>query len=204
MTHEWLCCVDVPYATLSAAAQKKPAAAVAQRLASTPPGQLLSFCGAERLGNAAALGLLLRALGRGCTAALVRFFCDPCTTGEEMFALVTPSLSFYSLAEAQHGLPASPAPHARQLPMAEVWLQAASLLQDRQLRLLVLDGVDAALGEGGIDAEAMVQALRQRSPQLHVVLCAAALPPSLAALCDAACCQSLTPMGRDPSLGVDF
>jgi cob(I)alamin adenosyltransferase len=180
--------------------------AQAQHAAATPRGALLAFYGQRDRCSTAALGLALRAMGRGFRCAVVYFDAGHWQSGEELFSLVMPQLTYLSQQEAQQGLPSDPALNPAGIARAELWMRTQALFADSTYRFVVLDGIDTALASGDLPLTDVLAALRGRLKHQHLVLTAHALDSHLVELADEV--TELRTIKKQaqaaPSLGIDF
>ena len=177
-------------------------AARAQYAAATPPGELLLFAGRGQGKTAAALGLILRSLGRGFACGLVCFGDAPFASGEALLAPVMPRLWYFGVQQAQQGL--GDGADVPQRAAAEAWLRACAALRDGHHRLLVLDDLPAGMQAAGLSPDAVVAALASRPKHVHVVLTGTTLPARLCGLADRVTeLQPGKPRPEHVSLGLD-
>jgi cob(I)alamin adenosyltransferase len=114
-------------------------------------------------------GMVLRALGWGQRAAVVQFIKGTQPSGEELLLRNNfPQIPFHQMGtgftwDTQNF-------EADQQAAQHAWSEAAALLQDPALDLLLLDELTYMLAYGFLDETAVLEALRLRSPQLSVVI----------------------------------
>ncbi|MDQ0392492.1 cob(I)yrinic acid a,c-diamide adenosyltransferase [Labrys monachus] len=132
-------------------------------------GLLIVNTGPGKGKSTAAFGLIMRALGHGWRVGVVQFIKGAWSTGEraalERFAdLVT----WKSMGE---GFTWETQDRARDVAAAErAWQAALGMMADPGIRLLVLDELNIALRYDYLDLGAVVEALKRRRPDLHVVV----------------------------------
>ncbi|GJE26287.1 cob(I)yrinic acid a,c-diamide adenosyltransferase [Methylobacterium organophilum] len=141
-------------------------------------GLLIVHTGPGKGKTTAALGLLLRALGRGWRVGVVQFVKGAWDTGEK-HALKTfgAQVEWHALGE---GFTWETQDKARDAAAARrAWAEAERLMADPSLRLLVLDELNIALRYEQLDLDAVVAALKARRPDLHVVVTGRNAKPAL-------------------------
>ncbi|WP_132254758.1 cob(I)yrinic acid a,c-diamide adenosyltransferase [Methylobacterium segetis] len=141
-------------------------------------GLLIVNTGPGKGKTTAALGLVLRALGRGWRIGVVQFIKGAWDTGEKR-ALDTfgDRVVWHALGE---GFTWETQDKARDIAAcARAWATAQTLMADETIRLLVLDEMNIALRYDYLDVEAVVAVLRARRPDLHVVVTGRNAKPAL-------------------------
>jgi cob(I)alamin adenosyltransferase len=169
-------------------------------------GLVIVYTGQGKGKTTAALGLVFRALGRGLAVAVVQFIKGKWKTGERLFAETLPNLTFLVMGR---GFTWDSDDLSRDRAAAEAaWAESARLIAAGQHPVVVLDELTYVLNYGFVPIEAVLTALRERPPHVHVVITGRNAP---AALLDAA--QLVTDMqkvkhpfdgGRKAQPGVDF
>jgi cob(I)alamin adenosyltransferase len=132
-------------------------------------GLLIVHTGKGKGKSTAAWGLLLRALGRGMRVGVVQFGKGAWETGErkavEKFG---DQVVWHTLGE---GFTWETQDHARDVAAAEkAWETTKSLLTDPSFRLLILDELNIALRYEHLSLADIVETLRNRRSDLHVVV----------------------------------
>lgn len=132
-------------------------------------GLLIVNTGPGKGKTTAALGLMLRMLGRGRRVACVQFIKGGWDTGEKhAFESFGDRVAWHTLGE---GFTWETQDRARDVAACEhAWAKAVELMADPSLGLLVLDELNIALRYDYLDLESVVAALRARRPDLHVVV----------------------------------
>lgn len=114
-------------------------------------------------------GMVLRALGYGQRAAVVQFIKGTQASGEEL--LLRQRFPEVPLIQMGTGFTWDTQNHAADKAAAErTWTEAALLLQDPALDVLLLDELTYMLAYGFLAESVVLQALAQRSPQLSVIV----------------------------------
>lgn len=117
----------------------------------------------------AGFGTVLRALGYGQKVAVVQFIKGTQASGEELLLKQRyPEVPFFQMGT---GFTWDTQNFAADQAAAErTWQQAASLLRDPALDLLLLDELTYMLAYKFLEETRVIEALRTRSPQLSVVV----------------------------------
>jgi cob(I)alamin adenosyltransferase len=141
-------------------------------------GLLIVHTGPGKGKSTAAFGLALRALGRGHRVGVVQFIKGAWLTGEraaiEKFG---EQVEWRTMGE---GFTWETQDRARDVAAAEAaWDEAKRMMADPKIRLLVLDELNIALRYDHLPLDAVVDALRARRPDLHVVVTGRNAKPEL-------------------------
>ena len=132
-------------------------------------GLLIVHTGKGKGKSTAALGLMLRALGRGFRCGVVQFGKGAWETGErtaiERFG---DQVTWHTLGE---GFTWETQDRGRDVAAAErAWIKATELMEDPAIQLLVLDELNITLRYDHIDLGRVLAAFANRRPDLHVVV----------------------------------
>ena len=141
-------------------------------------GLLIVHTGPGKGKTTAALGLVLRMLGRGHRVGVVQFIKGAWDTGEKhaLRAFGT-QIDWHTLGE---GFTWETQDKARDIAAARhAWGEAERLMADTSIRLVILDELNIALRYDYLDLDAVVAALRARRPDLHVVVTGRNAKPAL-------------------------
>ena len=169
-------------------------------------GRILIFTGDGKGKTTAALGIALRALGRGQRTAVFQFMkgCD--RSGEQMLDRnAIPFIEVHAFGAGFFMKGDDPAPHLK--AAEEGWRTAKKELASGRADIVVLDEISHAVNHGLIPAEQIVRSLRERRSGLHVVLTGRNMPRDLIDVAD-----MVTDMkevrhpyrtGRGPVEGID-
>src|SRR5579883_3034268 len=146
-------------------------------------GLLMVHTGPGKGKSTAAFGLALRALGRGWMVGVVQFIKGAWETGERLaLARFDDRLVWRTMGE---GFTWETQDRARDVAAAEAaWAKAQELMADETIRLVVLDELNIALRYEYLPAQAVVEALVGRRPDLHVVVTGRNAPPALVEAAD--------------------
>jgi cob(I)alamin adenosyltransferase len=146
-------------------------------------GVLLVHTGPGKGKSTAAFGLVLRALGHGWRVGVVQFIKGAWQTGErgalERFG---DQISWHTMGE---GFTWETQDKARDIAAAtRAWTKAKELMADPSIRLLVLDELNIALRYDYLPLDDVIETLRNRRDDLHVVVTGRNAKPELIALAD--------------------
>jgi cob(I)alamin adenosyltransferase len=132
-------------------------------------GLLIVHTGKGKGKSTAAWGLLLRALGRGFRVGVVQFGKGAWETGErKAVEAFGDRVVWHTLGE---GFTWETQNHARDVAAAEkAWAKAKSLMADPSFRLVILDELNISLRYEHLALADVVETLRKRRPDLHVVV----------------------------------
>jgi cob(I)alamin adenosyltransferase len=141
-------------------------------------GLLIVHTGKGKGKSTAAWGLLLRALGRGLRAGVVQFGKGAWETGErkavEKFG---DQVMWHTLGE---GFTWETQDRERDVAAAQrAWSVAQDLMKDPAIRLLILDELNIALRYDHLDLASVVATLKERRPDLHIVVTGRNAKPDL-------------------------
>lgn len=137
--------------------------------ADTERSLLLLLTGDGKGKTSSGFGMVMRALGWGQRVAVVQFIKGTQASGEELLLRERfADVPFYQMGT---GFTWDSQDFARDKAAAErTWAEAARLLQDPQLDLLLLDELTYMLAYGFLDEQTVLAALQQRSPGLSVIV----------------------------------
>ena len=146
-------------------------------------GLLIVNTGPGKGKSTAAFGLILRALGHGWKVGVVQFIKGAWSTGERTALERFPDLvSWHTMGE---GFTWETQDRARDIAAAEAaWGKACELMNDAEIRLLVLDELNIALRYDYLPLNEVVAELAARRPDLHVVVTGRNAKPELIAAAD--------------------
>lgn len=146
-------------------------------------GVLLVHTGPGKGKSTAAFGLVLRALGHGWRVGVVQFIKGAWQTGErEALQRFGDQVSWHTMGE---GFTWETQDKARDIAAAtRAWAKAKELMADPSIRLLILDELNIALRYDYLPLDDVLETLRDRRPDLHVVVTGRNAKPELIALAD--------------------
>lgn len=141
-------------------------------------GLLIVNTGSGKGKSTAAFGLILRALGHGWRIGVVQFIKGAWSTGErKALDAFGDQVAWYSMGE---GFTWETQDKARDIAAAErAFAKARELMADPEIRLLVLDELNIALRYDYLPLAEVVETLRSRRPDLHVVVTGRNAKPEL-------------------------
>ena len=141
-------------------------------------GLLIVNTGPGKGKSTAAFGLILRALGHGWRIGVVQFIKGAWSTGERRaLEAFGDQVSWHSMGE---GFTWETQDKARDITAAErAFAKARELMADPKIRLLVLDELNIALRYDYLPLAEVVEVLRSRRPDLHIVVTGRNAKPEL-------------------------
>src|SRR6202035_3815708 len=135
----------------------------------TQKGLLIVHTGKGKGKSTAAFGLLLRALGHDWPCGVVQFVKGAWDTGDRRALARFPDLlAWHTMGE---GFTWETQDRARDMAAAAAaWAKARELIADPMLKLLVLDELNTALRYDYLPVAEVIATLRDRRPDLHIVV----------------------------------
>jgi cob(I)alamin adenosyltransferase len=135
----------------------------------TKKGLLIVHTGTGKGKSTAAFGLALRMLGRGRRVGVVQFIKGAWHSAErDALAKFGDQVSWHSMGE---GFTWETQDLARDMAAAErAWAKAQELMADPSFALVILDELNIALRYDYLPLDQVVAALKERRPELHVVV----------------------------------
>jgi cob(I)alamin adenosyltransferase len=145
-------------------------------------GLLIVHTGPGKGKSTAAFGLVLRALGHGWKVGVVQFVKGAWDTGERRILERFDGVSWHTMGE---GFTWETQDRARDVAAAtRAWDKARELMADISIRLVVLDELSIALRYDYLPLADVVAGLRERRPDLHVVVTGRNAKPELIEIAD--------------------
>lgn len=146
-------------------------------------GLLIVHTGTGKGKSTAAFGLALRMLGRGHRIGVVQFIKGAWHSAErDALSAFGDQVSWHTMGE---GFTWETQDLKRDIAAAErAWAKALELMADPRFGLVILDELNIALRYEYLDLHAVVAALRQRRPGLHVVVTGRNAKPELTEAAD--------------------
>jgi cob(I)alamin adenosyltransferase len=146
-------------------------------------GVLLVHTGSGKGKSTAAFGLALRALGHGWRIGVVQFIKGAWHTGErDALQRFGDQVSWHTMGE---GFTWETQDKSRDIAAAtRAFAKARELMDDPTIRLLILDELNIALRYDYLPLDVVLDALRNRRGNLHVVVTGRNAKPELIALAD--------------------
>ncbi len=146
-------------------------------------GLIQVITGAGKGKTTCALGLGVRAVGRGLKVYVIQFLKGR-ETGESRAAVrLAPELTFRFFGRPGFGRLHSPAPEDLEL-IRQAWELAREVIATGDHNLVILDEINLALAYGLIPLEEVVDVLCRRPARVEVVLTGRDAPPELLELAD--------------------
>jgi cob(I)alamin adenosyltransferase len=132
--------------------------------------------------SSSAFGMLARSLGYGHNCAVVQFIKGDWECGEELFFSQHPKVSYHAMGA---GFTWETQNQAADKAAAEkAWHLAANLLADASIDFLILDELTYMFSHGWLNLDGVIQAIRQRPPQMNLVVTGRGAPEGLMDICD--------------------
>jgi cob(I)alamin adenosyltransferase len=146
-------------------------------------GLLIVHTGPGKGKSTAAFGLALRMLGRGRRVGVVQFIKGAWHTAErDALAAFGEQVSWHTMGE---GFTWETQDLARDIAAAtRAWEKSQELMADPSFGLVILDEMNIALRYEYLDLATVVAALRDRRPELHVVVTGRNAKPALVEAAD--------------------
>ncbi|MGJ4857463.1 cob(I)yrinic acid a,c-diamide adenosyltransferase [Labrys sp. KB_33_2] len=144
----------------------------------TEKGLLIVNTGPGKGKSTAAFGLIMRALGHGWQIGVVQFIKGAWSTGErKALERFEDLVTWKSMGE---GFTWETQDRERDVAAAgRAWEAAKAMLADPAIRLVVLDEINIALRYDYLDLTEVVETLKARRPDLHVVVTGRNAKPEL-------------------------
>jgi cob(I)alamin adenosyltransferase len=132
-------------------------------------GLIIVHTGTGKGKTSAALGIVFRALGHGMRVGVAQFTKGAIETGEAAFARRLEGLiDFYTLGE---GYTWETQDRGRDTAVAgKAWEQARALIEDPRYQIVVLDELNIVLKYGYVPLDEVLETLRRKREDLHVIV----------------------------------
>jgi len=169
-------------------------------------GLLIVYTGHGKGKTTAALGTVMRALGRGLRVAVVQFIKGKWKTGERAFAEGVPGLTFLVMGQ---GFTWESDDLTRDRDAArEAWATAKGLIASGEHALVVLDEITYAIHYAFLELEDVLGALRDRPEHVNVIVTGRNAPDELCELAELVTEMKLIKhpfeQGRKAQAGIDY
>ncbi|MAY38409.1 MULTISPECIES: cob(I)yrinic acid a,c-diamide adenosyltransferase [Spongiibacter] len=146
-------------------------------------GVLIVLSGPGKGKSSSGFGTVIRCIGHGYKAAVVQFIKGTWDCGERNFLQqFCPDTPFIVMGSGFTWETQSKAQDREAAQQA--WQKTKALLKDESLHLLLLDELTYMLKYGYIDADEVYDALKQRPPEMSVIITGRGAPPALKELAD--------------------
>lgn len=130
----------------------------------------------------AALGIVFRALGRGIKCGVIQFLKGKWETGERKFAATIPELDFHVMGLGFTWESDDLDQDKRAAKGA--WEKSVEYINDDIHKIVVLDELTYAIHYGWLDIEEVVQVLKNRPADAHVVITGRDCPEAIIEIAD--------------------
>ena len=162
-------------------------------------GLLIVHTGSGKGKSTAAIGLMLRMIGRGRNTAMVQFIKGAWETGERrILEGFGPQVEWHTMGE---GFTWETQDRARDVAACRrAWDTARTLLAREDLSLLVLDELNIALRYDYLTLDEVLEAVARRPPTMHVVITGRNAKPGLVEAADLV--TEMTPVKHHFAAGV--
>ncbi|ABO67045.1 MULTISPECIES: cob(I)yrinic acid a,c-diamide adenosyltransferase [Geobacillus] len=150
-------------------------------------GRVIVYTGDGKGKTTAALGLALRAVGRGMNVAVLQFLKSPERTYGEQLALRRLGIEVHQLGA---GFTWTKTADVHRQALQRAWTLAKQYVHSGQYDLIVLDELNNALAidrfpvDDIISVEDVLELIRTRPPSLHLVITGRSARPELIAVAD--------------------
>lgn len=146
-------------------------------------GLIQVYTGSGKGKTTCALGLALRAVGRGLKVYVIQFIKGRETGESRAAGRLAPELTFRFFGRPGLGKLRSPSPEDLQLTR-DAWDLARQVIAGGEHDLVILDEINLALAFGQIPLAEVLAALSRRPPQVEIVLTGRQAPPELLEFAD--------------------
>jgi cob(I)alamin adenosyltransferase len=131
-------------------------------------GLLVLLTGNGKGKSSSAFGMLARSVGHGLRCGVVQFIKGKWECGEQLLFENNPLVEFHVM---NTGFTWETQDREADIAAAEkTWTEAAALLQNPDVNVVILDELTYMLTYGYLDKEMVLSALENRPPQQHVVV----------------------------------
>jgi cob(I)alamin adenosyltransferase len=146
-------------------------------------GLIIVHTGTGKGKTSAALGMIFRALGHGMRVGVVQFTKGAIETGEATFAReLEGRIDFYTLGE---GYTWETQDRVRDTAVAgKAWEHARALIADQRYQIVVLDELNIVLKYGYVLLDDVLDTLRHKREDLHVIVTGRSAKDELIELAD--------------------
>lgn len=145
-------------------------------------GLLVVLTGNGKGKSSSAFGMLARSVGHGLRCGVVQFIKGQWECGEQLLFASHPLVEFHVMAT---GFTWETQDREADIAAAQsTWVQAAALLRNPDVHVVVLDELTYMLSYGYLDADEVLKTLAERPPQQHVIVTGRNANEALIALAD--------------------
>jgi cob(I)alamin adenosyltransferase len=171
---------DTDYARLTA--RRKAGYVRKQARATREKGLLIVFTGPGKGKTTAAFGMALRAIGHGMRVGIVQFIKTAQDSAERVALSRFENVDFQTMGEGFTWLTQNR--EQDRAAAGRAWLEVDRMIRDPRYPLVILDELNPVLHYGYLDLAQVLDAFRQRRPDLHLVVTGRHAPPALVELAD--------------------
>ncbi|MBZ4194332.1 MAG: cob(I)yrinic acid a,c-diamide adenosyltransferase [Candidatus Contendobacter sp.] len=171
---------DTDYARLTA--RRKAGYVRKQARATREKGLLIVFTGPGKGKTTAAFGMALRAIGHGMRVGIVQFIKTAQDSAERAALSRFENVDFQTMGEGFTWLTQNR--EQDRAAAGRAWIEVARMIGDPRYPLVILDELNPVLHYGYLDLAQVLDAFRQRRPDLHLVVTGRHAPPALVELAD--------------------
>ena len=146
-------------------------------------GLVIIYTGHGKGKTTAALGLAFRALGRRQRVAVVQFIKGKWKTGEAAMAgELTGRIDWFSMGDGFTWITQN---YERDVASARrAWNKCLELLTDPRYQIIILDELNCVMAYNFLPIEDVIEGLKRKPPQTHVVITGRDAPPELIEVAD--------------------
>ncbi|EMJ45726.1 cob(I)yrinic acid a,c-diamide adenosyltransferase [Leptospira interrogans str. UT126] len=131
-------------------------------------GLVIVYTGNGKGKTTAALGIVFRALGRGLKCGVVQFLKGKWETGEKMFSKKIPELDFHVMGLGFTWNSENLDKDKTAARMA--WTFSSKMILKENYNIIILDEITYAFHYGWLNVEEVINILKKRRKDLHVVI----------------------------------
>jgi cob(I)alamin adenosyltransferase len=168
---------DTPEQHRARMARKKAVVDAGIAQATVERGVVLVNTGNGKGKSTAGFGMIARALGHGMKIGVVQFIKGSFSSGEEAFFKRFPEVSYHVMGE---GFTWETQNKERDIAAAQAaWQVASRMLSDFTIAVVLLDELNIALKLDYVNIAQVINVLRARPPQQHVIITGRSAPAEL-------------------------
>ncbi len=131
-------------------------------------GLIMVYTGKGKGKTTAAMGLVIRALGRGRRVAIIQFVKGAWDTGERIFLSQIPNVTIAAMGD---GFTWNTQNRAQDIASAnKAWQAALQAINDKNIDMVVLDEINIVLKYEYLNKDDVIQALQNKNPNQHIIL----------------------------------
>ena len=171
-------------------------------------GLIQVYTGDGKGKTTAALGLALRALGRGLKVIMIQFMKGPSETGELIMARrLAPALEIKPM--GRDGLIGSKGPEKKDMDLAKTALEEAKrVLTGRLCDVLILDEINVAVFMKLLSSKAVLDVVNHKPPNMELILTGRRASSALLELADLVttmeCTKHYFDKGQEARKGIEY